>query len=49
MTLVLRDVEGLSSAESAAILELTEAAVKSRLHRARVLLRKYISDYLENR
>ena len=49
VTLVLRDVEGLSSAESAAILELTEAAMKSRLHRARVLLRKYISDYLENR
>jgi RNA polymerase sigma-70 factor, ECF subfamily len=49
VVLVLRDVEGLSSAESAAVLELTEAATKSRLHRARVLLRKYVADYLENR
>ena len=37
-TLILRDVEGLSTAETAAALEITEAAVKSRLHRARVLL-----------
>jgi RNA polymerase sigma-70 factor (ECF subfamily) len=44
--LVLRDVEGLSTAEAAAVLELSEAALKSRLHRARVLLRRYLSDYL---
>jgi len=49
VTLVLRDVEGLSTAEAAAILELSEAAVKSRLHRARVLLRQYVSTYLEVR
>ncbi|HEV8636759.1 MAG TPA: sigma-70 family RNA polymerase sigma factor [Chloroflexota bacterium] len=44
--LVLRDVEGLSTAEAAAVLELTEAALKSRVHRARVLLRRYLADYL---
>lgn len=49
VALVLRDVEGLSTAEAAAILELTEAAVKSRLHRARVLLRQHVSTYLEAR
>ena len=36
----LRDVEGLSTAETSAALELSEAAVKSRLHRARRLFRK---------
>jgi RNA polymerase sigma-70 factor (ECF subfamily) len=44
VTLVLRDVEGLSTAETAATLEITEAAVKARLHRARALLRQYLSD-----
>jgi RNA polymerase sigma-70 factor, ECF subfamily len=43
---VLRDVEGLSTAEAAAVLELTEAALKSRLHRARILLRQLLADYL---
>jgi RNA polymerase sigma-70 factor (ECF subfamily) len=44
VTLILRDVEGLSTAETAAALEVTEATVKSRLHRARVLLRRYLAD-----
>jgi RNA polymerase sigma-70 factor, ECF subfamily len=43
---VLRDVQGLSTSEAAAVLELTEAALKSRLHRARVLLRQFLADYL---
>lgn len=43
-TLILRDVEGLSTAETAAALDIHEAAVKSRLHRARVLLRRYLAD-----
>ena len=47
VVLVLRDVEGLSTAEAAEILGLSEAALKSRLHRARVLLRQYLSDHLE--
>lgn len=47
VALVLRDVEQFSTTETAAILEISEAAVKSRLRRARVLLRQYLSDYLE--
>ena len=43
---VLRDVEGLSAREAAAILEISESALKSRLHRGRALLRDYLSDYL---
>jgi len=37
---VLRDVEGLSTAEAADCLEVTEDVVKTRLHRARALLRE---------
>jgi RNA polymerase sigma-70 factor (ECF subfamily) len=37
--LILRDIEGLSTAEAAAILGLREAAFKSRLHRARMRVR----------
>ena len=44
VTLILRDVEGLSTSETAAALEITESAVKSRLHRARALLRSYLGD-----
>ncbi len=36
---VLRDVEGLSTRQAAAILDLGEAAFKSRLHRGRLALR----------
>lgn len=42
---VLRDVQGLSNAEAAEALDLSVAALKSRLHRARVLLRQFLSDY----
>ena len=49
VALVLRDVEGLSTVDSAAILDVSEAALKSRLHRARVLLRQWVADRLENR
>lgn len=44
--LVLRDVEGLSTQEAAEIMELGEAAFKSRLHRARLAVRKAVKDYL---
>jgi len=44
--LVLRDIEGLSTAEAAAILDLGEAAFKSRLHRARLAVRDAVRDYL---
>jgi len=46
--LVLRDVEGLSTAEAAEALDLSEAALKSRLHRARLLLRQYVAEYVES-
>jgi RNA polymerase sigma-70 factor (ECF subfamily) len=36
---VMRDVEGMTTAETAACLAVSEDAVKTRLHRARVLLR----------
>jgi RNA polymerase sigma-70 factor (ECF subfamily) len=42
MPLVLRDVEGLSTAEAAVIMDLSEAAFKSRLHRARLAVREVV-------
>ena len=47
MVVVLRDIQGLSNAQVADILDLTVAAVKSRLHRARLHLRKRLSDYFD--
>jgi RNA polymerase sigma-70 factor, ECF subfamily len=43
MVLVLRDMEGLSAKEVGVILRLNERAVKSRLHRARLFVRKELS------
>ena len=43
---VLRDVQGLSNSEAAETLDISVPALKSRLHRARVLLRKFLSDYV---
>jgi len=42
---VLRDIEELSNAEVAEILELSVAAVKSRLHRARLKVRDRLAGY----
>ena len=44
---VLRDVNGLSTEETASITELSVPAVKSRLHRARAFLRNELSKVLE--
>jgi RNA polymerase sigma-70 factor (ECF subfamily) len=44
--LVLRDVEGLSAAEVAAIVGISIDAVKSRLHRARVAVRQELAPML---
>jgi RNA polymerase sigma-70 factor, ECF subfamily len=44
--LVLRDIEGLSTAQAAAIMGLGEAALKSRLHRARLAVRAAVDSYL---
>lgn len=42
--LVLRDVEGLTGPEAAGALQITVPAVKSRLHRARALLRRELDQ-----
>ena len=42
--LVLRDIEGLTTGEAAQILGISEAALKSRLHRARALVRDALED-----
>lgn len=47
VVLVLRDVEGLANEEVARILDLSVPAVKSRLHRARLLLRKRLARYFD--
>jgi RNA polymerase sigma-70 factor (ECF subfamily) len=43
MALVLRDMEGLSAGEAGAVMGLSERAVKSRLHRARLFVRRELS------
>lgn len=43
---LLRDVEGLSTAEAAGVLDLSEDVVKQRLHRGRLALRKSLASYL---
>jgi RNA polymerase sigma-70 factor (ECF subfamily) len=43
---VLRDLEGLSNEEVSKVLNLTIAAVKSRLHRGRLALRGKLENYL---
>jgi RNA polymerase sigma-70 factor (ECF subfamily) len=45
VTFVLRDVEGLSTEETADALSITTQTVKTRLHRARLHLRSAISEY----
>jgi RNA polymerase sigma-70 factor (ECF subfamily) len=47
IVLVLRDVEGLSAEETAHAVGLSVAAVKSRLHRARVFVRRELAGYFE--
>lgn len=46
---VLRDIEGLSTQEAAAVLELKEAAFKSRLHRGRMRVRADLEPLLADR
>lgn len=43
--LILRDVEGLSTEEAAEVMELGEAAFKSRLHRARLAVRRAVDEH----
>lgn len=43
--LILRDVEGLSTREAAEVMDVCDAAFKSRLHRARLAVRRAIDDH----
>lgn len=49
LVFLLRDVDELSTQETAEALGLTEGAVKVRLHRARLALREKLSDYFAER
>ena len=44
--LLLRDVEDLSTQETAQILDLSTDVVKTRLHRARLAIRQQLDEYL---
>ena len=44
--ILLRDVEELSTQETAQILDLTEDVVKTRLHRGRLAVRRKLQEYL---
>lgn len=44
----LRDIEGLSTEETALSLGINPGAVKTRLHRARIFLRELLSPYFES-
>jgi RNA polymerase sigma-70 factor, ECF subfamily len=46
---VLRDIEGLSTLETSQVLNLSEAAVKTRLSRARLRLREQLTGYFGER
>ena len=48
LVIVLRDIEGFSTAETAQILSLSAANVKVRLHRARLFLREELKGYFEH-
>jgi RNA polymerase sigma-70 factor (ECF subfamily) len=48
LVIVLRDIEGFSTAETAQILGLSAANVKVRLHRARLFLREKLKGYFEH-
>lgn len=49
MVFVLRDLEGLSTEDVAETLGITEATVKTRLHRARLALQREIAGYFQAR
>lgn len=49
VVLILRDVDGFSNFEVSETLEISVPAVKTRLHRARLVLRDKISDYFQER
>jgi len=42
---ILRDIQGLSTAEASAVLRVKPQTLKSRLHRGRLILREYLADF----
>jgi RNA polymerase sigma-70 factor (ECF subfamily) len=48
-TFLLRDIEGFSTWETAEVLNISVSAAKVRLHRARLQLREYLSEYFSER
>jgi RNA polymerase sigma-70 factor, ECF subfamily len=48
LVLVLRDLEGFNTAETAQVLGLTTENIKVRLHRARLFLREKLKDYYDH-
>ncbi len=46
---VLRDLDGLATEETAAVLGVSKEVVKTRLHRARLLLREQLSEHFSSR
>ena len=48
LVIVLRDIEGFNTAETAQILNLSPSNVKVRLHRARLFLREKLKGYFED-
>ncbi len=46
---VLRDIEGLNVEETARVLDISQANVKTRLHRARLALREVLAGYFAER
>lgn len=49
LPLVLRDIEGYSIKQLAAIMELKEGTAKTRIHRARLFVREKLSRYFEDK
>jgi RNA polymerase sigma-70 factor, ECF subfamily len=49
LVFLLRDIEGLSTRETAEVLSLSETAVKTRLSRARLRLREELTSYFRDR
>jgi RNA polymerase sigma-70 factor, ECF subfamily len=45
---VLREIEGMSTRDAAAMLDISESALKVRLHRARLALRRDLAPYLSD-
>ena len=45
MPVILRDIQGLSTEEASAVLNVKPQTLKSRLHRGRLMLREHLADF----